>query len=155
MQEITDNEAFRNAIKSLDCSRQRKLAALFVDNVVSLSKDERIPRTIAVAASANPSQDELDSALRAAKAAIIDAHTRCGAEGNWEDQASYFVARAAAAAVAPEQKCIADGVAWQTAVNSRMARTCVAIDANNEETALKDESEQEFHILNDFLKSNP
>jgi hypothetical protein len=154
MQEITDNEAFKKAIKGLDCSRQRQLAALFVDNVLSLSKDERIPRVIAVAASASPSQDELESALRAVKAAIIDAHTRCGAEGNWEEQASYFVARAAAAAVAPEQKCVADGVAWQTAFNARMARTCVAIDGNNE-TALKDESEQEFRILNEFLNSNP
>ena len=150
MQKITDNEAFKEAIKGLDCSQQRQLAALFVGNVLSLTKDERIPRVIAAAASANPSQDELESGLKAANAAIIDAHTRCGAEGNWEDQAAYFVARAAAAAVASEQKCAGGGVAWQAAVNSRMARTCVAIDGNNE-TAMKDESEQEFRILNKFL----
>ena len=150
MQKITDNEAFKKAVKDLDCSRQRPLAALFVENVLSLSRDERIPRIIAAAAAANRPQDELESALKSANAAIIDAHTRCGAEGNWEDQASYFVARAAAAAVAPEQKCAGGGVAWQAAVNSRMARTCVAIDGNNE-TAIKDESEQEFRILNKFL----
>lgn len=151
MQKITDNEAFKKAIKGLDCSQQRPLAALFVENVLSLSRDERIPRIIAVAAGANPSQDELESALKSANAAIIDDHCRCGADANWEDQASYFVARAAAAAVASEQKCVGGGVAWQAAVNSRMARTCATINGNNE-NAVQDESEQEFRIINKFLK---
>ena len=154
MPEITDNEAFRKAIKDLECSKQRPLAALFVENVLSLSKDERIPRVIAVAAAERPSQGELDAALRSAKAVIIDSHTRCGTDCNWEEQAGYFVARAAAASVAPENKCVAGGAAWQAAISCRMARTCAAIDADDQGT-VKDESEQEFRILNEFLNSNP
>jgi len=153
MPNTDESKAFREAIKNLKCSRQRTLAARFVENVLSLSDDERIPRIIALAASENPSREELDAALKSAKAAIIASHTRCGADCDWEEQASYFVARAAAAAVSPEEKCAAGAAAWQAAVNCRMARTFAAIEANTE-SAIKAESEQEFRILNEFLNSN-
>ncbi len=152
MPNITDNKAFKEAIKNLDCARQRPLAALFVERVLSLTKDKRIPRIIAVAASENPSQDELDAALRSARAAIIDTHCRCGADCDWEEQASYFVARAACASVAPPNKCVAGGAAWQAAVSCRMARTCASIQGDDSGAA-KDESGQEFRILNEFLDS--
>ena len=154
MQQIDNNKAFKEAIKSLECARQRPLAARFVENVLSLSKDERIPRIIAVAATEQPSQDELEAALRSAKAAVIDTHCRCGADCDWEEQAAYFVARAAAAAVAPENKCISGSAAWQAAVSCRMARTSAAIDGIDE-GATQTENVQQFHILNEFLKSNP
>jgi len=154
MQQINDNKAFKEAIKKLKCVQQRPLAARFVENVLALSKDERIPRVIAVAAHEQPSQDELDSALRSAKAAIIDTHCRCGADCDWEEQASYFVARAAAASVAPKNKCISGGAAWQAAVSCRMARTSAAMDGIDE-GATRQESEQQFRILNEFLTSNP
>lgn len=157
MSEINNSETFKQAIKNLECAQQRKLAALFVANVQSLSDDDRISRIIAVAATGNPSADELELAVRSAKAAIIESHTRCGAEGDWKEQASYFVARAAAAAVAPDSKCTSGGgAALQAATSCRMARTCAAIDSNdgNEEGAIKNESEQEFRILTEFLNSN-
>ncbi len=152
MPNTDESKAFREAIKNLKCSRQRTLAARFVENVLSLSDDERIPRIIAVAASENPSREALDAALKSAKAAIIASHTRCGADCDWEEQASYFVARAAAAAVAPEEKCVAGAAAWQAAVSCRMARTCAAIDIDAE-TAIKAESEQELRILDEFLNT--
>jgi hypothetical protein len=148
MTEIRNDIEFRQKIESLPFARQRLLAAHLVESVLQFSDDERVARVVKVAADPRASADELATALRTAKAVVIDSHARCGAECDWKDQAGYFVARAAAAAVSPEGQ-MAGGPAWQAAMSSRMAATCRAIEST-EDTAGPTRLQQ-YRVLSEFL----
>jgi hypothetical protein len=148
MTEIHDDTQFRQKLESLEPVRQRTLAARFVQNVLPFCSDERVARVVKVAADPQASADELATALRTAKAAIIDSHARCGAECDWKDQAGYFVARAAAAAVSPQGQ-MAGGPAWQAAMSSRMAATCRLIDSAEDHAGQA--RLQQYLILSEFL----
>ncbi len=151
MSQITNDTEFKQALKDLDEPSQRLIAARFVEHVLPLSTDERIARVVKVAADSEASADELSSALRTAKAATFDSHTRCGSEGNWTEQAGYFVSRAAVAALTPCEQCSSGSPAWQAAMSSRMARTSMEIDA--EDISAINETEQQYKILSDYLNS--
>ena len=138
MSSITNDTEMRQAIAALAAPAQRVLAARFVANVLPLSKDARLQRVLDTAARIDAGEDELAGAHRTAKAASLDAHARCGADGEWIDQAGYFVARAAEAAVAPQIRTHSKGPAWQAAMSARMARTCLA-DESDEDTHDQDE----------------
>ena len=112
MSSITNDSEMRQAVDALAAPAQRVLAARFVANVLSLSDDSRLQRVLDTAARPDAGEDELADAYRAAKAAALEAHARCGADGEWIDQAGYFVARAAEAAVAPQIRSYAKGPAW-------------------------------------------
>jgi hypothetical protein len=148
MKEITNDTEFRHTLEGMDHARQRLLAARFIQNVLSLADDERLNWVAKTAADPDASATELTTALHNAKAVTLDSYTRCGAECDWRDQARYFVARAAVAAVSPEGQ-MAGGPAWQAAMSSRMAQTCNAIDAA-EDTAGQEQLTQ-YRILADFL----
>jgi len=150
MTEIRNDIEFRQKIESLPLARQRLLAARFVENVLPFSSDERVARVVKIAADPQVSADELATALRTAKAAVIDSHARCGAECDWKDQAGYFVARAVAAAVSPEGQ-MAGGPAWQAAMSSRMAATCRSIDSTEDNAGQT--RMQQYRILSEFLTS--
>ncbi|HID44434.1 MAG TPA: hypothetical protein EYP34_01595 [Chromatiaceae bacterium] len=150
MSEITNNVEFKKALESLECGQQRKLAARFVEDVLFLTKDERIPKIIKAVLADNPSQEELEAARKAAQASIVDSHCRCGSDCDWREQAAYFVARAAAATVAPDNKCLSKSAAWEAAVNTRMACTCASIEG---EDITERECEKQQQIANEFLKA--
>jgi len=150
MSQITNDTEFKQALQSLEYVQQRVIAAMFVEHVFSLSNDERLKRVIKVATDSHASGDELSNALKSAKAATLDSHTRCGSEGNWTDQAGYFVARAAVAALTPQAQSKAAGPAWQAAMSSRMAQTSMQID-NEEETTTG--NEWQYDILSNYLNS--
>ena len=152
MSPINNDVEFKQALQSLDATQQRVIAALFVEHVLPLCKDERINRVVKVATDLNASEDEISGALRSAKAATFDCHTRCGSEGNWTEQAGYFVARAAVAAVTPLAQSRTSGPAWQAAMSSRMAQTSLLIDNESDEIA-DSENEWQYGILSDYLKS--
>lgn len=150
MTEISDQTQFRQALEKLDATQQRVVAARFVAQALPLCDDARVARAIDIAANPKASAAELAEALRAAKAAAIDSHTRCGSEGDWADSTGYFVARAAVAALTPKDK-IPGGAAWQAAMSSRMARTSESIATGtdvSEQTALA-----QYRILSEFLSS--
>ena len=147
MKEITDDTEFRHTLGSLDHARQRLLAARFIQNVLSLADDERLGSLVKTAGNPNAPADELTTALHTAKAVTLDSYTHCGAECDWHDQARYFVARAAVAAVSPEGQ-MAGGPAWQAAMSSRMAQTCQSIDAA-EDTA-GEEQQRQYRMLSEF-----
>jgi hypothetical protein len=150
MTEISNDTEFRDKLESLDPVYQRILAARFVEKVLSLCDDERVCRVVKVAANPDASADELNTALHTARVAIIDSHARCGAESAWKDQAGYFVARAAAAAVSPPGQ-LAGGPAWHAAMSSRMAETCRSIDTA--EDSAGQVRKQQHLILSEFLTS--
>jgi len=150
MTEVTNDADFRKALDSLDATRQRLVAARFVENVVALCSDKRIARVIQVASDSEVGEEELAEALKAARATTFDCHTRCGSEGDWSEQAGYFVARAATAALTPMAQ-MPSGPAWQAALSSRMAQTSRSIVTGDDTSG--QEVMQQYRILSEFLDS--
>ena len=150
MTEVGNDTEFRKALDALDATQQRLVAARFVENVVALCSDQRIARVLKVAGDSGASEGELADALKTARATTFDCHTRCGSEGDWSEQAGYFVARAANAALTPVGQ-MSSGPAWQAAMSSRMAQTSRSI-VSGDDTAGQ-ESNQQYRILSEFLDS--
>jgi len=150
MIEITNDAEFRKALDGLDATRQRQVGARFVENVIALCSDHRIARALKVAGDSEVTQEELADALKTARATTFDCHARCGSEGDWSEQAGYFVARAATAALTPIGQ-MPSGPAWQAALSSRMAQTSKSI-VTGDDTAGQ-EAKQQYRILSEFLNS--
>jgi hypothetical protein len=147
MSEIDNDKAFRTALEALGIDQQRTVGALFVDHVLDLSDDARVAQALAAAREPNIADEALDFARRSIKAASLEAHTRCGADGEWAEQAGYFVARAAEACLEPEGR--SRSPAWKAAMNARMARTCLAADSD--EDTHDSESRAQYQILTRYL----
>ena len=150
MNQISNDTEFRKALQGLDRTQQRVVAAMFVEHVLPLSTDERIARVIGVAANENASTEAIADALRTARTATMDSHTRCGAEGNWTEQAGYFVSRAAMAALTPCEQCTSGSPAWQAAMSCRMAQTSMQIVT---EDATPVGNEWQYDILSNYLNT--
>lgn len=151
MSQISNDTEFKQALQNLDATQNRMVAALFIEHVMALSNDDRIQRAVKVAVNSSVSDGEISDALKLAKAAIMDSSTRCGAEGNWTEQAGYFVARAAVAALTPPAQSRSGGPAWQAAMSCRMAQTSILIDNESDEVATTSENEWQCSILSDYL----
>lgn len=151
MARISNDTEFKQALAGLEITRQRLVAARFVESVMSLSGDERIARVLKAATNPDATESELATAFKEAKAVTIDTYAHCGADGDWSEQAGYFVARAATASVTPEAQCKVGGPALQAAMSCRMARTCESINAD--ESSSNQESEQQYRILTEYLNS--
>lgn len=149
MRAITDDKQFRSALNQLDAAQQRAVGALFVEHVLELSRDPRVAQAVAAARDPELGEEAMNLVRRSIKAASLEAHTRCGADGEWVDQAAYFVARAAEACVEPEGRSQGKGAAWKAAMNARMARTCLAADGD--EDSHDSESQAQYNILNSHL----
>jgi hypothetical protein len=147
---ISNDSEFRTALDGLDGARQRLVAARFVEHVLALCSDERIARVLRVAGNSEAAEDELAEALKTARATTFDCHTRCGSEGDWAEQAGYFVARAATAALTPIGQ-MPSGPAWQAALSSRMAQTSQSIVSGDDIAG--QEGNQQYRILSEFLDS--
>jgi hypothetical protein len=150
MTTISNDREFRAALDRLDTTQQRLVAARFVRNVLPLCTDGRIARVMDVADDDQVSAAQLAEALKTAKAATIDCHARCGAEGDWEAQAGYFVARAAIAALTPPGQ-LPGGSAWHAAMSARMAQTSKSIVSG--ESGSGPESEQQYAILSAYMNA--
>jgi hypothetical protein len=150
MTEITNDKQFRAVLDGLDAGQQRLVAAGFVRSVLHLCTDERIARVLEVAGDPGASDAALAEALKTARATTFDCHTRCGSEGDWLEQAGYFVARAAVAALTPLGQ-MPGGVAWQAAMSARMAQTSKSIVTG--ENAAGQESVNQYRLLAGFLNS--
>ncbi|OUD12200.1 hypothetical protein [Thioflexithrix psekupsensis] len=143
---ISNDNEFRIELNKLSVSQQRAVAALFVENVLSLYEDDRIKRAVKLAENPATAEDELQMAHKMAKAASVESYTRCGADGDWRDQAGHFVAKAAATCVAPGAK---ENLAWDVAMYCRMARTCTNIA--RDESSESGENEAQYQLLSEFV----
>jgi hypothetical protein len=151
MTTISNDTEFRSALDALDDAKQAVVGALFVENVLSLNDDPRVAQALGVARDAEVSDEVLTMIRHAIKAASLEAHARCGADGNWADQAAYFVARAAEACVEAQVRSAGKGRAWKAAMSARMAKTCLAADGD--EDAHDSESQSQYKILTSYLDS--
>lgn len=146
MSTISNDTEFRAALDKLAIPQQRAVAAMFVENVLALYDDERVKRAVKLAENPEATEDELQMIYKAAKAASVESYTRCGADGDWRDQAGHFVAKAAATCVMPSTK---ESLAWDVAMHCRMARTCENIaHGDSSETG---ENEAQYRLLVEFV----
>lgn len=145
MSTISNDTEFRQALDALSLEQQRTVASRFVQNVLSLSGDSRLQQVI----DAVEVGTDLATAFKSAKRVSLEAHARCGSEGDWNEQAGYFVARAAQAAVEPQGRTAGKNPAWKAAMQCRMARTCLASDSDEDTHDL--ETGAQHQLLTDYL----
>ncbi|QEP44217.1 hypothetical protein D5085_14460 [Ectothiorhodospiraceae bacterium BW-2] len=119
---------------SLPPSIQRQLAATLIIPYRNFCEDSRLEQILAVMQGGG-GDNELQAVRQLAQSLVVDRHTRCGAEGDWQEQAGYFIARAAAAAIAVTPK---GGAIPKVVQNCRMAASCAAL-AHGEESDISSE----------------
>jgi hypothetical protein len=144
---ISNDKEFKAALNGLSVSQQRQVAALFVDSVLHLSGDGRVKGAVGAAKHLGISDAELAPACQAARSARVESYTQCGRETDWKSQAGHFVAKAALACVRPAEE--GGNLAWEAAMDARMARTCESI-ALGEGTKNR-EAETQYRILYEFM----
>jgi len=146
---IRNDKDFKAKLAGLPSAQQRQVAARFVRRVFGLSNDVRVKAAIDVAMRDEATSAELAVVVQAANSARVESFTRCGKETDWTAQAGHFVAKAAVACVRPSSA--AENLAWDAAMQARMARTCetVAIGEGTE----NNEAEEQYRILEAFLHS--
>jgi sRNA-binding carbon storage regulator CsrA len=122
---IDNDSDFKAALGELPRAGQRLVAARFVENVLSLSRDAKVKSAISAAKRTDITEDELAAAVQTANKASVDSFTQCGHECDWNKQASHFVAEATLACIKPAEP--GGNPAWDAAMHARMARTCESI----------------------------
>jgi hypothetical protein len=144
---ISNDKEFKRALAGLPASQQRQVAARFVQRVFALSGDVRVKAALDVAARADITDAELTVVSQAANSARVESFTQCGKETDWTAQGGHFVAKAAVACVKAAEP--GDNLAWEAAMQARMARTCETV-ATGEGTE-NPEAEEQYRILEAFL----
>ncbi len=144
---MTQDSEFRQALSALSRLQQRQIGAQFIERVLQQYPEATLSKLLAVAQQADVSELELAAAAKTAKALALDKHTRCGAEGDWQAQASYFLARATSELLATSKP--SQLPAWEAALNARLARTCALIDDTHH--TLHGESDAQYQLLTDYL----
>ena len=153
MTSIDSDTDFKAALARLPLPQQRRVGKRFVENVIALSGNPRVGKALAAAEDADANAGDLAEAFNAAKSSAIESYTLCGRDSDWLQQASHFVAAAAAAClVSPEQAEQGKSLAWTTAMNARMATTCAKIAAGQEDDHA--EVKTQYRILGEFLKES-
>ncbi len=146
---ISNDKDFKSALADLSTAQQRQVAARFVQQVYPLSNDARIKTVLETAGRAGIADTELSLAFQSANSARVESFTRCGKETDWGAQAGHFVAKAAVACVKPAEA--GNNLAWDAAMQARMARTCQTV-ADGSGTDNR-EAEEQYRILEAFLNS--
>ncbi|MCO6413821.1 MAG: hypothetical protein J5I92_13865 [Thiogranum sp.] len=150
MTSIQSDKDFKTALERLSLPQQRQLGKRFVESVGELAGNPRIGKVIAIAANPEATSAELAEAFNAAKSAAIESYTLCGRDADWLQQASHFVAAAAAACLTPsEQAGQSNDLAWNTAMNARMAAMCANIARGAQDDHA--EAENQYRMLDEFL----
>jgi hypothetical protein len=144
---ISNDKEFKAALHGLPPARQRQVAARFIDSVLALCNDVRVAGAVSAAKRPDITEVELGALYMAAKAASVESYTQCGRETDWATQAGHFVCKAAVNCVKPADSH--ENLAWDAAMEARMARTCATI-AGGEGTETR-EAEQQYRILEAFL----
>ena len=145
---ITHDKEFKLALASLPVELQRQVAVAFCRRVLDLSHDVRVKSALQSAGRVDITEAELVLAAHAAHAARVDSFAQCGRDAGWTAQAGHFVAKAAEVCV--RIAVPGENIAWEAAMQTRLARTCqtVAEGLGTENT----EAREQYRILETFLQ---
>ncbi len=145
---ISHDKEFKLALAGLPVERQRQIAVEFFRHVLDLCHDVRVKSALASAGRADITEAELQLAAHAAQAARVDSYAQCGSDAGWTAQAGHFVAKAAQACV--RSAASGDNIAWDAAMQARLARTCQTVaEGLGTENA---EAQAQYRILETFLQ---
>ena len=146
MSTMNDNR-FREILYGLDPIKQRGVAAAFAENVLFLCSASRLSAIVSLAKRPDVTDRELAVAHQAANAIKTERLCSCGSEVDWAIQSRYFVYRAALDCVKPAKNGV--NLAWDAAMNSRIARICDGIAKGI--GFARQEAEVQYRILSDFM----
>jgi hypothetical protein len=150
MAAISNDHDLREALNELSSARQRILGAKFTQNVLHLTKNERVTRAVEIAQNPDAGDTELQDALKAAKGYATKTYTACGKDTDWLAQADHFVAASAAAALTPAgQLSEKTNPAWKAAMQARMAKSCEMMESDEGE--METEPERQYRIAGDNI----
>lgn len=146
---ISNDKDFRSVLDGLSESERRIVAGRFVKNVMHLSRDPLAEKALEITQKSERSAQELEQAYRSARSYAATSFTECGSDTDWMSQADHFVATALAASLLPTGT-IAKGknLAWQAALEARMAKNCELLERDDAEE--HNESQRQYEILEEF-----
>ncbi|MCX7638770.1 MAG: hypothetical protein N2044_13085, partial [Cyclobacteriaceae bacterium] len=87
MAKIDSDQELRAALERLSPDQQRRLGCRFAEQVMHLSRNERVKRAIMTGLSETAAPTELEDAFRAARAHAVSTYTDCGKDTDWLEQA--------------------------------------------------------------------
>lgn len=146
---IQNDREFGAALAALPITRQRRVAAQFARQVLDLCGDVRVKAALAAAERADISDAELALVAQSARSARVESYTQCGRDTGWMPQAGHFVAKAAEVCVRAATP--GEAIAWDAAMQARLARTCQTaaqgVGTDNSE------AQAQYQLLDTFLKT--
>jgi hypothetical protein len=145
---IHDDKAFKAALAQLPLVRQRQVAAQFTRRVLDLCQDVRVKSALAAAERPDVTDEELVGIAHSAHSARVESYTQCGRDTGWAPQAGHFVAKAAECCV--RAATTGENIAWEAAMQARLARTCQTV-AEGLGTD-NDEAQAQYQLLDVFLE---
>lgn len=147
---IKNDQDFKRALSELPISAQRKLAAQFINSVISLNSDPLITRALETANDDKCTDSELEDIYKSIKSLVVRTYTACGDDADWASQAAHFVVTATKACLTPSVHLDnKNNLAWKCAMQTRMARSCEMIEINSD--IVDNEAHKQYAILNDVL----
>lgn len=149
---ISNDDELRELFKQLDETENRIVGAMLVNDVLPLTKDARVKKAIKKAIEREATVDELSDEFKSLKRVMLENKISPGFNGDWDDQASDFVIRAASAVVTPKPHRDTVDPLWQIVQSCRMARSCTLIGSSNDSD--NPEAENQYKIVNKYLKEN-
>lgn len=143
-----DDKAFKAVLADLPMARQRQVAASFTRRVIDLCQDARVKSALVAAERLDITDEELVAIAHLAHSARVESYTQCGRDTGWAPQAGHFVAKAAESCV--RAASAGENIAWEAAMQARLARTCQCV-SQGEGTA-NDEAQAQYQLLDAFLE---
>jgi hypothetical protein len=153
MPKISNEREFREALASLSSQEGRTVSALFLQNVLDVTKDPRIRRIISVALDRNANEKECEDAYNTARSIATETFTHLGEELDPDRQALHFLATAAAYCLLPDRLrpyYCRKRAPWAIAMHTRMARCWSQMAQGKEEEEMR-EGEDQYKTLAGFL----
>ncbi len=145
---IANDKDLKQVLENLPVEEQRQLAARFVESVQYLSDEPIIKQALEVVKNRERTPVELEGAYKNVKSLAVKTYTACGENADWSAQAAHFVAQAAKACLTPEDQLDSkQSLAWQSAIQARMAKNCAMIE--NEEEVIDNEAQKQYQIVNE------
>jgi hypothetical protein len=146
---INNDKDFKVALAGLLLAHQRKMAVSFTRRVMDLCYDARIKGVLLAAERADITEPELLLAEHAAHQVRVRSFGECSHDTSWSLQAGHFVATAAKFCVSVP--AAGENIAWNAAMQARLARTCQ--EAADGDGIINAESTAQYELLESFLSA--
>ncbi|RLA07533.1 MAG: hypothetical protein DRQ51_05750 [Gammaproteobacteria bacterium] len=148
MKTITNDKQFKATIDELSSLQNRKLATLFLQNVMGLTDKKKYQQLLTLASNKNATEQEYANLQTAIQTMVVETNARCGTDTDWAAQAEHFVAKSALSCVKDANRSNQNS-AYDSAMYARMACNFASIaDGKSDEQA---ETQAQYQILIQFL----